>query len=180
MRTLLSLVFMALVVPALSVAYKPSESAEAPRKSDVPEAVLKAFQKSFPGLAVTSYDSEIVNGRTHYEIETTTGESEKSYIYLEDGTLLWTEVEIPIAMLPKTVLDAVLSQYADCEIEEAEKIERSEATEYELVIEVDEEEYEVVVSSDGRIVTSDQMDDDAEDDSDDEENDDVDDEDEEG
>ncbi len=152
-----------LAVAASAVLFTPllwADEAQLVMKSDMPEAVLRAFQESFPGVKVTGYDKEDVDDLTHYEIETNVDKRQKDYVYLEDGTLLQIEEEIPVKELPKLVLEAVRKAHPDAEIDEAEKIMRGTTlTHYEIVIEVDEHEIELLVSPDGQITTSDQMND---------------------
>ena len=70
--------------------------------------------------------------------------------------------------LPESIVKAVKAAYPECEFDEAEKITRGSTIEYEIVVEVDESEFELLVASDGRILSSDQMDEDDDDDDDEE------------
>ena len=157
MQLLVKHVCAVLVVVVFSAALALAEDVKVVVKPDLPEAVLNAFRTSFPDVKASGYDREIVNGQTRYEIETKVGQFEKDYVYLEDGTLLQIEQEVAVDSLPKVVIDAVKKAHPGCEVEEAETITRGSITEYEVVIEVDEREYELLVSSEGKILASDQM-----------------------
>ncbi len=127
--------------------------------ADLPEAVIRAFQHSYPTVKALVYDVETINGKKHYEIETKNGKYQKDYVYLEDGTLLQTEEEIALKSLPEIVVQTIEKKYAGCEIDEATKIIRGAATEYEVAIEFDKKDFEVLVSSDGSLLTSDEVED---------------------
>jgi hypothetical protein len=124
------------------------------KKSDVPEAVLEAFQAAHPKAVPAEYGRETVNGQTRFEIEIRIGERDKDFVYLPDGILLQTEEEIPVDSLPQAIVDAIKKAHRDGEIEEADRITRSELTEYEVSVEVGDVEYELLLSSDGKIMSS--------------------------
>ena len=158
------------VLLAISTMLASAEEAKLIEESDIPDTVLKAFQMSFPDAKVTGYDIEVVDGVTQYEIETRVDKFEKDYVYLEDGSLLQTEEEIPLKSLPESVVNAVNKAHPNCEIDEAEKITRGETIEYEVVVEVAEEEFELLLSSEGQILASKEADEDeGEDDDEDDE-----------
>lgn len=161
MRALLWILVFSLTLMlsvALSSAAEEEES-QAVEKIDVPEAVLKAFANDFPEMAMTGVETWETDGKTYYEIES--GEGETDVIYLADGTLYSTEQEIAVNDLPQEVVDALTASHPDGEIVEADMITRGETTEYEVTIEVEGEEedmvYEVVVAADGKIVNEEQI-----------------------
>ena len=152
-----------------------SDDAEV-KETDVPKAVLNVFKTAHPQTEIAGFDKEVVYGKTLYEVETVQGKVEKDFIYSEDGTLVKTDEEISVEALPESVIRTVKSTYPDCEFDEAEKITRGSTIEYEIVIEVGEDnEFELLVSSDGQILSSDQMDEDEDDGEDDDDDDDDDD-----
>jgi len=135
-------------------------------KTDLPDAVLKSFQKSFPGININGHDIEVVDGRTEYEIETKVNQVEMDYIYLANGTLLQTEEVIPDWSLPQVVVASVRAAHPGCDVKEAEEIVHGSAIEYEVEIEVTGKEIELLVSSDGQLLVSDHIDDETKDEAD--------------
>lgn len=146
-------------VVALVVSITVLSEVETMKKSDLPEAVLRAFEKSFPGVQAIGYDKETVDGKVQYEVTAKLETFEKDYIYLEDGTLLQTEEDIAVNSLPQIVVTAVQKKHAGCELEESAKITRGETIEFEVVVECEEKEFELRVAADGRILASEQIDD---------------------
>ena len=156
MRILIAVVAV-LTLPAIPVL---AQEEQPIGKQDIPAAVLKAFHESYPGIEITGYDREVDEGRTLYEIETRAGDFDRDYVYLEDGALFQVEEGVPVNSLPKAVVDAVMKAHPGCEIDEAEKITRGETVEYEVVAEVGEKEFELLMSSDGTLLASEQIDED--------------------
>lgn len=153
------ILWFALAALLLSAGVVAAEDEAPMKKCDVPEAVCKAFEKAYPNVEVVSYDKDIEGEQTQYEIKTKVGEFEKDYVYLEDGALLQIEEGIPIEALPELIVESVMKAHPDGEIDEAEKITRGSAVEYEVVVEVGEAEYEMLLASDGKIVSSETLDD---------------------
>lgn len=164
MRHLLTPITIAVL---LSVAFAVAEEDTAMRKSDMPQAVLKAFEASYPQTVATEYSKEVVNGQTRYEIETRVGKLEKDFVYLQDGTLLQIEEDMSVKSLPTAIVESVKAAYPDGEIDEADKITRGSTIEFEITIEFGEMEYELLVSSDGEVLSSEEIDDDDEEEEDD-------------
>ena len=123
-------------------------------KDDIPAAVLKAFEQANPYAQASGFDAEEHDGKMVYEIETKVGKADKDFVYLEDGTLLQVEEGISVEALPKVVADAALKAHPKGELDEAEKITRSDTVEYEVVVEVNDKEFELLVASDGSILSS--------------------------
>ena len=122
-------------------------------KADLPSAIIKAFETANPGAVVTEYGKETVDGKVRFEIEIKITGGEKDFVYLADGTLLQTEEDMPIKDLPKSVSDALKKAYPKGEIDEADKIIRGATIEYQVGLEVGDTEYELVVTSDGTIIS---------------------------
>jgi hypothetical protein len=154
------------------------------KEEEIPAVVLKAFETAYPDAEITGFDKEVEEERILYEIETCQEDVKKDYVYSEDGTLIQIEEEIPLESLPETVVKAVENAHQDCELDEAEMITRGSIVEYEVVVEVGEKEFEILVSSDGKIIASapaeEEDDDDDHDDDDDDDDDHDDDDDDEG
>lgn len=165
MPSALKTAFVILVVVTLAASVTLAQEKPVVKEPSTPEAVLKSFEKSYPNAKVVGYDSDTTGKQTLYEIETIVDSMEKDYIYLEDGTLLYIEEEITLKQLPAKVIESIKKAHPDCEMDEAEKITRGEVIEYAIEIEVGDKEFELLVSSDGTILsTEDEADEDEEDD----------------
>jgi len=146
-------------------------------KDNVPASVLAAFQKQYPNAKITGVEKEKKNGQTYYEIESKDGKAERDILYSADGKIFEIEEEISVTSLPQRVREAVNKAYPGGEIDEAEKITRGSTVEYEVVVEVGDEEFEVLVAADGKLISKEQIadeeeaDDDDRNDDDEEEND---------
>ncbi|UCC43372.1 MAG: PepSY-like domain-containing protein [Candidatus Zixiibacteriota bacterium] len=181
MRSVAGLTLMVVAVLLCGALAVVAEEEEAAKKVDVPAKVMEAFKASFPDVVISSVDSEVKDGKTLYEIETVQDSAEVDYVYAEDGTLIQIEEEISVESLPEIVVTAIKAAHEGCEIDEAEKITRGETVEYEVAVEVGEDEFELLVASDGTILQPDEAeaDDDADEehegDDDDEDDDDEDD-----
>lgn len=157
MRSSFRVMMTAVVLGMLLVPGQAVFADECNKKIEIPEAVLQAFEKAYPSVEATGYDKETIEDVVHYEIETMAGEFEKDYVYLEDGTLLQIEEGIPVKDMPKVVADAVKKAHPEGELDEAEKITRGEVIEYEIVVEIGEKEFELLVASDGNIIASQEL-----------------------
>jgi hypothetical protein len=153
MRSLVTVTVALALVAALSLSVCAEES-EGVTKDDIPAVVLKAFQKANPDIRVEGYDMEELDGKVVYEIETRKGDADRDFVYLEDGTLLQVEEEMAVESLPRVVADAVMKAHPKGEIDEAEKITRGATVEYAVVVEVNDDEFDLLVSSDGKVLSS--------------------------
>jgi len=137
------------------------------KRSDIPEAVIKAFEAANPNIPVTEFNRETMDGQTVYEIETRVGKFEKDFIYSENGTLLQIEEDISSKSLPEVIVNSIRSSYPNCEFEKADRITKGSEFVYEVMIEIEEGSsetmYMLTVSADGGILTSTEIDDDSDD-----------------
>lgn len=116
--------------------------------ADAPNAVKKAATKVFGKNAKLTYEKE---GKGVYEVGTAT---ELEVVIDESGTVHVTEVEIPVASLPLSVLAAVRAKLAQgAQIREAEVQIKPTGVTFEVEAKVDGKEVEYVVSADGSLVT---------------------------
>ncbi len=159
-------------------AEQPAEqTTQQPAEQDaLPAAVATAFAQANPNLEMVEFEREEMDGKVVYEIETRTGEFEKDFIYLEDGTLLQIEEGIAVESLPEPVLAAVMAAHPGAEVDEAEMITTGDVVGYQVDVEVaEDQEFELLVSPDGQILSSEQIADGDDDDGDDDDDDDDDD-----
>jgi uncharacterized membrane protein YkoI len=123
-------------------------------KSQVPKAVLDAFEKAYPNMKDVEFEKEIVNGQAAYELEYKTNNVEHEVLYSADGTLLQKEEEIEGETLPAPVKDAIRKAYPKAEIKEVEKVMKPDdtLTGYEVEIVTAGKEVELELDTQGKIL----------------------------
>ena len=142
-----------LVALLWGIAIVPTRAAESDEEEHVtaPEAVLTAFHKAYPKAEIRDVSKESKDGKDYFEIESIEGKVHRDLLYLADGTVFEIEEGIAPGALPKTIADALKAKYPKGEIQKAEKITRGSSVEYEVLLENDEEDIEVVLDSNGTI-----------------------------
>jgi uncharacterized membrane protein YkoI len=124
-----------------------SMSAQKVKESEVPKAVVTAFQTHFKGAKADAWDKE-KNGE--FEAEFKMNKVEMSANFSADGKLMETEEEIATSALPKSATEYVTKNYAGCKIEEAAKITNSAGKiTYEAEVKKGKEEIELIFDAKG-------------------------------
>ncbi len=149
MKSLIAIVVFAVVMTS-GIAMAGDEATL--KKSDVPEAVLKAFEAAYPEAVVTKYSSEDVDGQIRYEFETEIDEIEKDYVYLADGTLLQIEEDVLVKDLPDAVILTVTELFPDGKIEDADAVTRDTTLEYQIIVANGEERFLLTIAPDGEAI----------------------------
>jgi uncharacterized membrane protein YkoI len=123
-------------------------------KSQVPKAVLEAFEKAYPNMKDVEFEKEMFNGNAAYELEYKTNNVEHEVLYSADGTLLQKEEEIEGETLPAPVKDAIRKAYPKAEIKEVEKVMKPDdtLTGYEVEIVTAGKEIELELDTQGKIL----------------------------
>jgi hypothetical protein len=168
MKTLKSLTLIALVIGMFSFT-------ACGQKKDVPQKVKTAFTQKFPDAQKVKWDMEEEN---EWEAEFKINGKEMTACYDNTGKWLETEFEVKIKDLPAEVFKAINLKFEGFEIEEAESIEKPDFKGYEILLEIEETEVEILVTSDGKLTIKDvkvEDEDDEDDDNDDDDDDDDDD-----
>ncbi|MGJ0486632.1 MAG: PepSY-like domain-containing protein [Methylomicrobium sp.] len=91
-------------------------------KSQVPKAVLEAFEKAYPNVKSVEFEKEMFQGKAAYEVEYKENGEEHEFLYSADGVLLQREEEIDINALPEAAVKAIEKAHPKAKIEEAEKV----------------------------------------------------------
>jgi hypothetical protein len=139
------------------------------QKTDIPSNVKKAFEQKVSNAKDVEweYDNEDKLWEVEYEI----GNAEFTSAFDESGKWVETEKEIKFAELPEAVKATLKADYSDYEVEEVEYVEKPDGKFYEVEVELekdDEEvEFELLFSTDGKVVKKEQEKDDEDDDEDD-------------
>tara|TARA_Y100000780_G_C13696045_1_gene422779 strand:+ start:76064 stop:76537 length:474 start_codon:yes stop_codon:yes gene_type:complete len=116
---------------------------------DAPQKVRKAFAKKFPNIKKVKWEKE---SDTEWEGEFKMKGIEYSANYLQDGTWQETEHEIKKKSIPANIKTTLQTEFSDYEIEEAEISETKDGSVYEFELEMGEEELEVVIDTNGRVL----------------------------
>jgi hypothetical protein len=139
------------------------QSKEIPAK-DVPQAVTQALASAFPKAKNVEWEK----GDEGYEAEFKLGGVEMSVVLDQAGSILEKEIEVKVKDLPAAVTTALSGKYPGVKVKEAEKVEKSGETFYEVEL---ANETEVTLTAEGEIV-GEEADEEADDDDDEEDDDD--------
>lgn len=147
------LLALALAALLCGATIAPTQAAENNEEENVtaPEAVMKAFQKAYPNAEIRGISKESEGGKVYFEIESVDGKVRRDLLYLADGSVFEIEEGIATSDLPAQVTDSLKARYPKGEIQKAEKITRGSVVEYEVLLENEEENLEVVLDANGTI-----------------------------
>lgn len=116
---------------------------------DAPQQVKDAFAKKFPSVKKVKWEKE---NDTEWEGEFKMKGTEYTANFLEDGTWQETEHEIKRKAIPANVKTTLDTEFSGYKIEEAELSETQEGSVYEIELEKGEEELEVAIDTNGKVV----------------------------
>lgn len=129
---------------------------------DLPEAVLSMIETDYPSYTIVSAEQEdICDDQLVYEVELEDGNGPDIELYYSlDWELLFTATEVGQNALPAEVLDVISTDFATYQIEDIERWEWVDGSiSYEVELENDEDEVEIVFMADGSIYCTDNDDD---------------------
>lgn len=89
-------------------------------KSEVPAAVLSAFEAQFPDVVVVKYDFD--DDEKVFEIDAEKGTLEIEVKYRKDGVLLESKEDVRAKDIPAAVLNAVQEQYPKAKVLGANRV----------------------------------------------------------
>lgn len=123
-------------------------------KSQVPKAVINAFEKAYPNAKGLEFEEETFEGKAAYEVEYKENGKEYELLYSADGALLQKEEEIDSKSLPEPVAQAILKAHPKAVIEEAEKVMKPDGTVtgYEVELKLAGKEIELELDVSGNIL----------------------------
>jgi hypothetical protein len=136
MKTVIYLVIALLLI---------SCSKEGSKTTDQPEAVQNAFKSQYSNAKKVNWE----NDGELYIVEFETDKMEKEVTYDKSGKIMEVEWEIAVSDLPSTIQEYIENNYPEYEIEEAEKMEKDSKIYFEVEIEGDDEELELIFDSNG-------------------------------
>ncbi len=114
----------------------------------VPEAVLTSFKERF----ITGTDIKWHKRNANFGVEFTQGQSKFDATFLPDGELIEVEAAVNLDMIPKTLTDYILVTYKDATILEADRVMNKDGNFYEVEIEHDDQEKELVFDTEGNFM----------------------------
>ncbi len=113
-----------------------------------PVVVADSFNKKFVSATKVGWDQE---NPTEWEAEFKMEGKSMSASFNNEGIWLETEIELKEKEIPSVAIEALKKKFTSYEIEEAFIISTPDFKGYEIMIEVEEEEIEVLISDDGII-----------------------------
>jgi hypothetical protein len=137
-----------LLITVLSIAIGTQSCEQKASGDSTPEKVLSTFNQKFPNAKDVEWEKE---DATEWEAEFNMDGKEYSANFSVNGDWKETEYEIEEADLPADIRALLDQNFSDYEIEEAEIAETAAGKSFELAIEVGEEEFEVVIDSQGNL-----------------------------
>jgi uncharacterized membrane protein YkoI len=114
---------------------------------NIPEKVQASFDELFPLATEVEWEMEDEN---EWEAEFEMDGKEASACFTSEGE--WLETEYEVESLPETIETIINETYPGFEISEIEMIESAEFNGYEVELEMNEEEMEILVSMEGEII----------------------------
>jgi len=116
----------------------------------VPKTVTVAFKAKYSAAQKVEWGKE---SDTEFEAEFKLNGKEMSANFDASGKWLEAETKLDKKDLPASVLATLKSQFGDSKIKKAESLEKAgEAVVYEVKLEQDESELEVVLDSNGNVI----------------------------
>jgi Putative beta-lactamase-inhibitor-like, PepSY-like len=114
---------------------------------DVPEVVQKAFEEAFSSIEEVQWEMERGLFEAEYEIDG----MEFGIYFNSDGIIIAREKEINPEDLPPAVLNVIEQEYAGFEFDDVEMIEYEDGVQYEIELETEKVEVELLIDADGTI-----------------------------
>ncbi len=126
-------------------------------KIQIPQNVLKVFHKTYPKAKIKGTGIETENGHKYFEIESVEGEKHIDLLITHSGKITEVEETIPTGELPSSALNNLKAKFKSFKIEKAEKVTNGKKLTYELAIESNHKDYEIVLNSTGKIMKTKMM-----------------------
>jgi hypothetical protein len=123
-------------------------------KDDCPAPVVETVKKLYPGVKHNACKQHKHGDKDHYQVKLKAKEGQKVELDIAaDGTLVDSEIEIPIADVPKPVMAAFEAKYPKMKPIEAERlVVADKTTGYELAFEDKGKKREATFDPDGKLI----------------------------
>lgn len=117
----------------------------------VPDAVVNAFKAKFPQVANPEWEIE---HDKNYEAGFRQNDKKHSVVFDASGTWIESETEMKKSDLPESVTTSISKEFPGFEVEEADQVESSiHGNCYEVEIEKDKENIELILSANGTVIS---------------------------
>jgi uncharacterized membrane protein YkoI len=121
----------------------------------VPAKISAAINGRFPGAELKSVEKENEDGKVMFDIELTQKGRKYEMDIKEDGTIIEIEKGVAEKDFPAACAAAVKKNYPTATIKDIMEVNKVEGTKetpihYEVTIEQDKKEHEIIVSLDGK------------------------------
>ncbi|MCF8309376.1 MAG: PepSY-like domain-containing protein [Bacteroidales bacterium] len=133
------------IVLMFALSGKAQDEMESPK---VPDPVKKAFKTEKPKMNDVEWEKE----GNYFAVEFKEEGVEKEMVYDAKGNVVSTETGIDTGSLMPSIKKYLEENYRDYEIEEAEKIEKKGKTSFEVEVEANDEEIELLFDSNGQFI----------------------------
>jgi uncharacterized membrane protein YkoI len=122
------------------------------RMQDLPAAVQKTVQaEEARGAKIVGLATEVENGKTMYEVETTVGGHSRDLLVNAAGAIVETEEETALDAVPAAVRTALEGRG---KVGKVETVTKGKSVTYEAVVEKDGKKSEVAVNAAGKPIKS--------------------------
>jgi hypothetical protein len=121
-------------------------------KTNLPAAVLAAFEKSYPKAVIKGVGSEKEDSATYFEVESIDGNTKRDLLYAADGTIHEVEEGVTIKDLPEAARQILGKDYPKEKINKAEKVTRGAEVTYEVSLGKGKEKIEIAFDAAGKTI----------------------------
>ncbi len=122
-----------------------------PNRNKIPPNVKTQFHKEFPSSKIFSSNIKEINKALYYQIESVHNHKLIKVLYKKNGKRFQLEEEIDNSALPSIVKKAIKKNMPSYKILTSKKITGENKTEYKVSVYKGDEEYNVIISTKGKI-----------------------------
>jgi len=120
-------------------------------RNKIPQIIKEQFYKDFPNSKIFSSNIKELNKRQYIQIESIVEHKMVKILYDKKGKKYLVEKEINNKDLPKHIHSAIRKTMPGFQLLTSKKISTNKKTEYKVCVYKDEEEYNVIYSSKGKV-----------------------------
>lgn len=122
------------------------------KKSDLPQAVITAFEKAYPNARIIGCSKETQKDTVVYEIESKDSLIKRDISYGISGNVISLEETLPFSASPKVVQDSVTKAFPEPKVIKFEKSVEGAVTKFELLLKSGKKRYEAVFDTTGKLI----------------------------
>lgn len=115
---------------------------------EVPDNILNAFNNEYPNAMEVEWEKE----GDEYEVEFEIDEVEREITYDMQANIVETGIDVSEDELPANTLTYISENYAGYEIDDADEVENGDMSYFEVEIENDQQEIELLFNLQGDFV----------------------------